>query len=52
MKPALQHNWPREAVAGGTAGGVWAAEERISKIKEALEPLDGHPTATAARIVS
>ena len=31
---------------------VWAAEVRISEIEEALQPLDGHPTATAARIVS
>src|SRR5215216_4658168 len=37
-----------------SGGGIilWAAETRISEIEEeARHPLDGHPTATAARTV-
>ena len=37
-----------------SGGGIifWASEARISKIEEeARHPLDGHPTATAARTV-
>ena len=37
-----------------SGGGIifWAGEARISEIEEeALHPLDGHPTATAARTV-
>jgi hypothetical protein len=37
-----------------SGGGIifWAAEARISEIEEeARHPLDGHPTATAARTV-
>ena len=36
-----------------SGGGIifWAAEARISEIEEeARHPLDGHPTATAARL--
>lgn len=37
-----------------SGGGIifWAGEARISEIEEeARHPLDGHPTATAARTV-
>ena len=49
MRPALQHSRPREAVLPTV---VWVAEARISEIEEALQSLDGHPTATSSRIVS
>ena len=44
----------RNGVPQMSAGGIifWAAEARISEIEEeARHPLDGHPTATAARTV-
>ena len=42
----------RKGVPQMSGGGIifWAAEARISEIEEeARHPLDGHPTATAAR---
>ena len=44
----------RNGVPQMSGGGIifWAAEARISEIEEeARHPLDGHPMATAARIV-
>ena len=45
---------PPKRCAQMSGGGIifWATEARISKIEEeARHPLDGHPTATAARTV-
>ncbi len=44
----------RNGVPQMSGGGIvfWAGEARISEIEEeARHPLDGHPTATAARTV-
>ena len=59
-KPLVRVNFvgPQVSLRNGasqmSAGGIifWAGEARISEIdEEARHPLDGHPTATAARTV-